>query len=148
MAALATALVSRSILPLVLIGGPRIYGAWHMVLTGLLQHGGLAEDVLDHRLNSRTVHMNPVSRWIYWNMNYHIEHHMFPMVPYHALPQLHAAIRHDLPPASPSIPQAYAEMIRALLRQRREPGYCLRPNLPATARPFREDLHTFDVARH
>ena len=55
-------------------------------MTGLLQHGGLAEDVLDHRLNSRTVYMNPVSRWIYWNMNYHVEHHMFPMVPYHALP--------------------------------------------------------------
>ena len=31
--------------------------------------------------------MNPVSRFIYWNMNYHVEHHMFPMVPYHALPQ-------------------------------------------------------------
>jgi fatty acid desaturase len=42
-----------------LIGGPRIYGAWHMVLTGLLQHGGLAEDVLDHRLNSRTVLHEP-----------------------------------------------------------------------------------------
>ena len=35
----------------------------------------------------RTVLMNPVSRFIYWNMNYHVEHHMFPMVPYHALPQ-------------------------------------------------------------
>ena len=40
--------------------------------------------MLDHRLNSRTVYMNPISRFIYWNMNYHIEHHMFPMVPYHA----------------------------------------------------------------
>ena len=32
-------------LPLMLIGLPRIYGAWHMVMTGLLQHGGLAENV-------------------------------------------------------------------------------------------------------
>ena len=53
-------------------------------MTGLLQHGGLADNVTDHRLNSRTVYMNPVSRFIYWNMNYHVEHHMFPMVPYHA----------------------------------------------------------------
>ena len=44
-----------SILPLVLIGLPRLYGAWHHVLTGLLQHGGLADNVIDHRLNSRTV---------------------------------------------------------------------------------------------
>ena len=43
-----------------LIGLPRIYGCWHMILCGFLQHGGLAENVLDHRLNSRTVLMNPV----------------------------------------------------------------------------------------
>ena len=86
-----------SILPLMLIGLPRLYGAWHHVMTGLLQHGGLADNVIDHRLNSRTVYMNPVSRFIYWNMNYHVEHHMFPMVPYHALPKLHEMIKHDLP---------------------------------------------------
>ena len=59
----------KAAIPLLLIGGPRIYGCWHFILTGLLQHGGLAEDVLDHRLNSRTVYMNPVSRFIYMNMN-------------------------------------------------------------------------------
>ena len=53
-----------SILPLMLIGLPRLYGAWHHVMTGVLQHAGLAEDVLDHRLNSRTVYMNPFSRFI------------------------------------------------------------------------------------
>ena len=37
------------------IGLPRLYGAWHHVMTGLLQHGGLADNVTDHRLNSRTV---------------------------------------------------------------------------------------------
>ena len=78
-----------SILPAMFIGLPRLYGAWHHVLTGLTQHAGLAEDTLDHRLNSRTVYMNPLSRFVYWNMNYHVEHHMFPMVPYHALPELH-----------------------------------------------------------
>ena len=72
-------------------------------MIGLLQHGGLADNVLDHRLNSRTVYMNPISRFIYWNMNYHVEHHMFPMVPYHALPRLHALIKDDLPPPNPSM---------------------------------------------
>ncbi len=138
---LAAGMGWRALIPVLLIGGPRIYGCWHMVMCGLLQHGGLAEDVLDHRLNSRTVLMNPVSRWIYWNMNYHVEHHMFPMVPYHALPRLHAAVRHDLPPADPSILAAYRDMVRAVMRQRREPGYFLRRALPASARPYREDLH-------
>ena len=36
--ALAMALATRSWLPLMLVGLPRLYGSWHMVLTGLLQH--------------------------------------------------------------------------------------------------------------
>ena len=48
---------------------------WLLVLMGL-PHAGLDEDVLDHRLNSRTVIMNPVLRFVYMNMNYHIEHHV------------------------------------------------------------------------
>ena len=145
--AVVLALVYGSILPLVLIGGPRIYGAWHMVLTGLLQHGGLDEDVLDHRLNTRTVYMNPISRWIYWNMNYHIEHHMFPMVPFHALPQLHAMIKHDLPPPNRSIAAAYIEMVGALWQQRRKPDFKLHRALPHTARPYRQEFHNVEVTR-
>ena len=140
-AALLAALAMRSLLPLMLVGLPRLYGAWHMIMTGLLQHGGLADNVLDHRLNARTVYMNPLSRFIYWNMNYHVEHHMFPMVPYHALPRLHALIKHDLPPANLSILDAYREMIPAVLKQMRDPDFYLRRELPPTARPYREDLH-------
>ncbi len=140
-ATILLALAMGSILPLMLVGLPRIYGAWHFVMTGLLQHGGLAENVLDHRLNSRTVYMNPISRFIYWNMNYHVEHHMFPMVPYHALPRLHELIRHDLPAASPSMWAAYREMIPVFLRQLRYEDHFLKRELPPTARPYREELH-------
>ncbi len=140
-ATLALALAMHSILPLMVIGLPRLYGAWHHVMTGLLQHGGLADNVIDHRLNSRTVYMNRVSRFIYWNMNYHVEHHMFPMVPYHALPRLHAMIKHDLPAPNRSIAQAFAEMWPALRRQLASEEYFLKRALPATAKPYREDLH-------
>ncbi|MCB2116785.1 MAG: fatty acid desaturase family protein [Rhodobacteraceae bacterium] len=140
-ATIALALVTHSILPLMVIGLPRLYGAWHHVMTGLLQHGGLADNVTDHRLNSRTVYMNPVSRFIYWNMNYHVEHHMFPMVPYHALPKLHAAIRHDLPAPTRSIRAGYAEMWPVWMRQLKGEDLFLRRDLPATAKPYREDFH-------
>jgi fatty acid desaturase len=139
---IALAFALGSWLPLMLIGLPRLYGAWHHVMTGLLQHGGLADNVVDHRLNSRTVLMNPISRFIYWNMNYHVEHHMFPMVPYHALPRLHEMIRHDLPAASPSIWAAYKEMIPAFLRQLHNEDYFLKRELPATARSYREEFHS------
>ena len=138
---LAAALVTRSWLPLMLVGLPRLYGSWHMVLTGLLQHIGLADDVIDHRLNTRTVYMNPVSRFIYWNMNYHVEHHMFPMVPYYALPRLHEVIKHDLPAPNPSMWHAYREVWPVLLRQLRYEDEFLARELPATARPYHGAFH-------
>ena len=85
--------------------------------------------------------MNPISRFIYWNMNYHVEHHMFPMVPYHALPQLHETIKHDLPAANRSIAEAFAEMWPALVRQLRYEDFFIKRVLPDTAKPYREDFH-------
>jgi Na+-transporting NADH:ubiquinone oxidoreductase subunit F len=121
---------SGSILPCMYIGLPTLYGTWLMPFFTLTQHAGLREDVLDHRLNSRTVTLNPILRWLYWNMNFHIEHHMYPMVPYHALPQLHAVLKDDLPPATPGLLAAFREIIPALWRQRREPGWAIARTLP------------------
>lgn len=132
--ALGAAIAMMSLLPLILIGLPRLYGAWHHILTGLLQHGGLAENVTDHRMNTRTVMMNPFSRFIYWNMNYHIEHHMFLMVPYHALPALHELVKHDLPAPNLSIFNAYRQMWPAILRQVSNEHYFIKPELPKTAK--------------
>ena len=131
----------HSVLPLLLVGLPRLYGAWHHVLTGLMQHGGLADNVLDHRMNSRTVYINPVSRFIYWNMNYHVEHHMFPMVPYHALPKLHALIKDDLPAPTPSMWACYREMFPIWVRQMHGEDIFLLRKLPDTAKPYQPGLH-------
>jgi fatty acid desaturase len=140
-AVIALALYLGSILPLLLVGLPRLYGAWHHVLTGLMQHGALADNVLDHRMNSRTVYINPISRFIYWNMNYHIEHHMFPMVPYHALPRLHEMIKNDLPAPTKSMLACYKEMIPVWKRQMRGEDIYLVRTLPPSAKPYRPDLH-------
>ncbi len=127
----------------VLLVGPvvSIYGYWWAHLAGLTQHAGLAEDVLDHRLNSRTVYMNPVFRFLYLNMNYHVEHHMFPMVPYYNLPELHRLIKADCPPPCTSTWAAFREIIPTVLQQSRTPEYFLRRTLPPTAKPFRPELH-------
>ena len=79
--AITAAIVTMSGLPVLLIGLPNLFGNWLMPIYGLTQHAGLAENVLDHRLNCRTVYMNGLNRFLYWNMNYHVEHHMFPLVP-------------------------------------------------------------------
>jgi fatty acid desaturase len=118
------------ILPAMFIVLPRFYGGAFSQLFNLTQHAGLNEDVYDHRLNTRTVHMNPVFSFLYANMNYHIEHHMFPMVPFYRLPQLHELIEADCPPAYPSLWSAWREIVPALIRQRQEPSWYVVREIP------------------
>lgn len=127
---IASALVFRSWIPIFLFVIPHVFGTWLMIVHNTTQHAGLAENVLDHRLNCRTVYMNPISRFIYWNMNYHVEHHLFPLVPYHALPKLHAAVKDDCPPPYPSILTAWREILPTILREVQDPGYYIRRQLP------------------
>ena len=140
-AALILALALGSILPFMVIGGPIFFGSWHYIVTALLQHTGMADNVIDHRLNTRTVYLNPFSQFVYWNMNYHIEHHMFPMVPYHALPRLHRRIKADLPAPNTSIAEGLREVFDALKRQLTDPEYRIEKQLPPTAKPYRMDFH-------
>lgn len=132
----AACIYTGSILPAMFVILPAFYGIALSLMFGMSQHLGLHEDVLDHRLNTRTVYLNPFFRFLYWNMNYHIEHHMFPMVPYHALPKLHAAMKHDCPQPSPSLGAALKEVFTALWRQRRDPTYTIQRPLPTTAQPY------------
>jgi fatty acid desaturase len=133
-AVIAACLIGGTILPAMFIGLPSFYGAWMLLMFGLTQHAGLAEDVLDHRLNSRTVLMNPVFRFIYLNMNYHVEHHMFPMVPYYRLPELHEEMKPFCPTPYKSTWEAYREIIPAIIRQMRDPSYHVVRTLPEGAR--------------
>ena len=45
------------------------------------------------------------------NSNYHLEHHMFPLVPYHNLPKLHEAIKDDTPTPYTGLWDAWKEII-------------------------------------
>ena len=132
-AVIGLAIYHRSILPLLYVGLPSFFGTWLMTLYGYTQHAGLAENVLDHRLNSRTIYMNPVNRFLYWNMNYHVEHHIFPLVPYHALPELHEVIKADLPTPYSGMIEAYREIIPTVIRQMKDPTYHVKRVLPAAA---------------
>jgi Na+-transporting NADH:ubiquinone oxidoreductase subunit F len=135
-ASIGLSIYLRSTLPIFLICLPNLFGTWLLYLYAGTQHAGLAENVLDHRLNCRTVYMNPVNRYLYWNMNYHVEHHMFPLVPYHALPELHRVVKEDMPPPYGSIFGAWREIIPAVLRQMSDYTYHIKRRLPeAKARP-------------
>jgi fatty acid desaturase len=138
-------LASRSIVPALLIGLPRAYGATMFNLYGLTQHAGLGENVLDHRLNTRTIKMNRINRFLYSNMNYHVEHHMFPMVPSHRLAELHEEVKKDCAEPYPSMWAAYREIVPAVLRQLKDQSYYVRRELPAGAAPYHEPTRPADV---
>lgn len=145
-AAIAASIIFRTPLPVMFIGLPTLLGSWLMPLYGLTQHAGLSENVLDHRLNCRTVYMNRINRFLYWNMNYHIEHHMFPLVPYHALPRLHEEMKDDCPPAYGGIAQAFREIIPTLRKQVKDPSYFVERKLPEGAGTGVQPGHLFKAS--
>jgi MocE subfamily Rieske [2Fe-2S] domain protein len=61
---------------------------------------------------------------------------MFPLVPYHALPKLHELVKADMPAPYRGLWEAWREIIPALLRQVRDPGYFVKRKLPTPTLPL------------
>jgi fatty acid desaturase len=114
----------------VLVTFAPFYAGWLNFLCGFTQHVGLQPNVPDFRLCCRTVIMNPLCRFLYWYMNYHVEHHMYAAVPCYNLARLRQAIADDLPPAYPSLLAAWREMLAIIRKQRDDPDYFFVPPLP------------------
>jgi fatty acid desaturase len=127
---IAWSVATRSWLPVLFFPLARLYGGWLHQIFSLTQHAGLAENVRDHRLNTRTVAMNPVFRFLYFNMNYHIEHHLFPTVPFHALPKLHERVRNVLPHTYSGLMEAFREIVPALIKQSQDRNYFVVREIP------------------
>src|SRR5262249_58411840 len=70
---------------------PAVLGQPFLRLFLLAEHSGCAftDDMLE---NTRTTRTNIAVRGLTWFMPYHAEHHAFPSIPFHALPELHALI--------------------------------------------------------
>lgn len=107
------------------------YSSWLQILCGAPQHAGMTPDVPDFRLCCRTYTCGWFPAFLYWNMQYHVEHHMFPAVPFYNLPRLRRTIGHDLPPAPHGLLATWREMLPILKRQREQPGYFFAPPVPA-----------------
>jgi fatty acid desaturase len=106
------------------------YCGWLTGFCGTPQHIGLSSNVPDFRLCCRTYTCNWFPGFLYWNMQYHIEHHMFPAVPFYNLPRLHEAIKHDLPPTPNGLWNCWKELLPIIIKQREDPNYIFVPKLP------------------
>ena len=117
-----------SFLPIFLLLIPKFFATLN-IIWGITQHMGLREDVKDHRHSTRSIRLNPILSFIYWNMEYHIEHHLFPSVPSYNLPKLHKEIKDQLPEPQ-TLLQAYKEIIPAVIRKSKDPNYFIPVTVP------------------
>lgn len=92
-----------------------------MLLAGQLTNlRSLAEHGLTTSGNAftatRSVISNRVVRFVLCNLNFHLEHHLFPAVPWYHLPQLHRMLAPFYPRAAASVYRSYAEFLRDFVR--------------------------------
>ncbi|HIG41032.1 MAG: fatty acid desaturase [bacterium] len=106
------------------------YCSWLGFLCGVPQHFGLNSDVTDFRLNSRTFTCSWLPAFYYWNMQYHLEHHMYPAVPFYNLPKLRKVIAHDLPPVTHGLVATWRELLEIRRNARENPNYQFVPDIP------------------
>ena len=111
------------ILPFLTTFSAGIFGSWLQAICNNTQHTGLQDDVDDFRLCCRTFTLNPFVQFLYWHMNYHIEHHMFAAVPCYRLGRLHRLIKHDLPPCPHGLVATWKEIIAIQEIQKSNPDY-------------------------
>ncbi len=109
---------------------PRFYGGWLFLLCNNTQHTALPDSVPDFRVCCRTVYLNPVVQFLYWYMNYHTEHHMYPGVPCYNLGQLHQTIRREMPPSPRGLFAAWQQILEIQRKQQKDPTYRFEPALP------------------
>ncbi|MDK3159422.1 fatty acid desaturase [Kamptonema cortianum] len=106
-------------------------GNWLAFFVGFPQHAGLPSNVPDFRLCCRTFILHPFPSFLYWRMNYHIEHHMYPSVPCYHLGKLRQAMESHMPEAKIGLCATWKEIFAVLKRQKQEPGYAFYAQLPA-----------------
>lgn len=92
---------------------PVLLGQPFLRLYLLAEHGD-CHRVANMFQNTRTTFTNRLVRFLAWNMPYHVEHHVWPQVPFHRLPEVHGMLRDELQVTS----DGYAAFTRDYLARR------------------------------
>jgi fatty acid desaturase len=99
--------------------------AWHIgspmeILWHATKHIGRPYNVNDHRLNTRSVRVSGFIKLIFWGLDDHVDHHLYPVVPSKNLPKLHRLLEKDLPDPN-NIFGCWAEMFEISQEKDRDP---------------------------
>jgi fatty acid desaturase len=99
--------------------------AWHIgspmeILWHATKHIGRPYNVNDHRLNTRSVRVSRFIKLIFWGLDDHVDHHLFPVVPSRNLPKLHKLLEKQLPNPD-DLFGCWAEMFEIARQKDRDP---------------------------
>ncbi len=95
---------------------PRIIGEPVLRAVRMVEHTGM-EGSPNMLANTRTTATNFLIRLLYWQMPYHVEHHLYPSVPFHALRKLHEEyVASHIKEIAPGILRVHFRILKAILR--------------------------------
>ena len=92
---------------------PRILGEPFLRLFRMAEHTG-KEESPDMIENTRTSFPSKIVKFLYWNMPYHTEHHIYANVPFHKLPAFHNTLKSKLSPMEPTIFQVHIQILKQI----------------------------------
>jgi fatty acid desaturase len=99
---------------------PVLAGQPFLRLYLMAEHAGCAssDNMFD---NTRTTYTNGAVRLLAWQMPYHVEHHCFPSIPFHALARTNALIRERIVVQAPGYLAVHRQLLRQFRRTRLAP---------------------------
>ena len=101
--------------PLLFWIGPQLLGQPPLRAYLLAEHTGCTQD-RNGLTNTRTTLTVAPVRLLMWDMPYHVEHHLFPSIPFHRLADAHALIRQKLGFVQPGYVRWNLGFVRSLIR--------------------------------
>lgn len=86
-------------------------------IRGAIEHGNVP-DAQNPYQQTRTYLIHPVAGFFFApkQVNYHLEHHLYPSVPFYNLPALHAELRQTVYPRESGYCEAFTESLRKLVK--------------------------------
>lgn len=110
----AWSVIGQTWTPVIYFFLPRTLGQMFMAFTTVPYHIGMETDTTDMRKTTRSVATSSLLNLFLWNASYHLEHHLYTMVPFHNLPKLHALTQSQIPKPARGFFRAHLTIIRAI----------------------------------
>ena len=86
-------------------------------IRGAIEHGNVPDPDNPYQ-HTRTYFMHPIAAFFFSpkRVNYHLEHHLYPAVPFYHLPRLHRLLRREVYPRKHAYYERFRQGLRKLVR--------------------------------